>query len=67
MTKAKKPEATRSNAKSQKQHPAQVVGSMVFRRGRDGRVIHMDVKTRPQGKTIVASQNGRVKAIAMTH
>ncbi len=48
--------------------PVQIVSTTTFA-DRNGKVFHMDVKTRPApvaGKVITASKDGRVKAVAIS-
>ncbi len=45
---------------------SRVVSTTSFRRGKDGRVFRMDLKTKPVGKIITAKVDGRVKNIAIT-
>ena len=50
------------------ERPAQIVTTTTFA-DKNGRVFHMDVKTRPApvaGKIITASKDGRVKAVAVS-
>ena len=45
---------------------SRVVETRTFRRGNDGPVFRLDVKTKPVGKVITAAVDGKVSAIAIS-
>ena len=58
----------KKSKKSEPAQAAQIVTTTTFA-DRNGKVFHMDVKTRPApvaGKIITASKDGRVKAVAIS-
>ena len=68
---AKKP--TAAAKRSKKTTPSatpgrasRVVETRTFRRGNDGPVFRIDVKTKPVGKIITAAVDGKVNAIAIS-
>jgi len=68
---AKKPakaakQSNKPTASAAPKRRARVVETREFRRGTDGPVFHLDVKTKPVGKIITASVGGKVSAIAIT-
>lgn len=59
--KAKRPTASAAQPRRRR-----IVETTTFRRGREGSIFRMDVKTKPVGKVITAKVGGKVKAIAIS-
>ena len=43
-----------------------IAETLIFRRGKQGRIFRIDLRTRALGKIITAAVGGRVKAIAIS-
>lgn len=53
------------SAKTSAPSTDRIVKTTTFRDGETGKIVHLDLKTKPAGKVITASVGGRVKSIAI--